>query len=197
MNDQRTIERLRRDLAPYFHERDTTRDLGRGTAFPSSDIPGGLQADDRFFRTDLYLDCVYDGARWLTRDVYPSGGMLQSTITTSGTQALLRANRTDYAPYIVRLVVVARINTTNDGSNNWTMAARGLSANLGTAIVIHSATTAAYTAGTFTALEVASAGLSGTATPSQYQWYDLALTKNGAPGSIDVAATLYYRLIVT
>lgn len=197
-NIEQLVQRLRQPLKAYFLSIDTTRFLGRVTTFPASaDIPGGLQADDWCIRTDLDLPCFYDGTRWLTYEIFSSSGMLTLATTTSGTQALLRVNRTDYALYITRVVVLARVNTTNNGGNFWTMATRGLDAPLATNSVIYSSTTATYTAGTFTALEVAAGAGGFTATPTQYQWFDLALTKTGAPGSIDVASTVYYRQIIT
>lgn len=195
---QRDLQRLRRDLAGYFLSHDRVRFLGRIPDFSTTaNAPGGLQTDDWCIRTDLDLPCFYDGARWLSYEIFSSSGMLTLATTTSGTQALLRVNRTDYALYITRVVVLARVNTTNNGSNFWTMATRGLDAALATNSVIYSSTTAAYTAGTFTALEVAAGAGGFTATPTQYQWFDLALTKTGAPGSIDVASTVYYRQIIT
>lgn len=53
-------------LKPYFLSFDGTRDLGRGTAFPlTADLPGGLQTNDRFFRTDELATYAYNGTAWV------------------------------------------------------------------------------------------------------------------------------------
>ncbi len=94
------IQQLRNDLAPYFLSYDAVRDLGSDTAFPvSADITGGLQASDRFFRTDLGWACYYDGARWLTvqefqMDLTPYGRSAQP-YSGGATSLLLGPLRTD------------------------------------------------------------------------------------------------------
>lgn len=49
--------------------------MRRGSAFP-----GGPATNDEFYRTDLGADFVYDGTRWVTRQVFQSISSMQSAL---------------------------------------------------------------------------------------------------------------------
>ena len=182
-------------LTGYFADYDSTRDLGRGTAFPASaDVRDGLTAGDRFWRSDLGFLCYYDGTRWLTVHEYESGHVLVST-AVNGTQSAIRANGATYASYITRVVCVVRVSTTNNGSNFWSIAVRGLNDALTVATTIQTFSTVAAAVNTFVRGE---ANPPSTQVPANYSAFDIALTFGaGSPGVIDVTTTIYYRLIIT
>lgn len=183
--------RLAPALAPWFLTRDGSRDLGRGTAFPSTDVPGGVQAGDRFFRTDLGWACYHDGTRWLSPEAQASLGF--ASASANGAMLYL-AQRTDYAPYVTRVALNTNTAATNNGTNFWTVQIRGVNATYGGASIIHSRTTAADTAGAW----VATSGIPATTlTPADYYFFDVVVTKTLAPGAITLTAALWYRLIVT
>src|SRR5687767_8419346 len=126
-----SIQKLRRDLAPYFPSFEGTRDLGRGTAYPATGaVPGGLQDGDRFFRTDMLFGAVYQavGPRWLTRHEYSADftpNPLAGAPTTAAPNDLLIAPmRTDYSIYITKVKAIVRVATTNDASNYYTLLLR-------------------------------------------------------------------------
>jgi hypothetical protein len=85
-----SIQKLREELAPYFLSFDGTRDLGRGTAFPvTGDLPDGLLAGDRFFRTDLGRLYYYDGAAWA-----PLNAPHRARVQRTSAQSLANATAT-------------------------------------------------------------------------------------------------------
>jgi len=195
MTDHRTIERLRQELGAYFHERDTTRDLGRGTAFPlTADIPGALQTDDRFYRTDCDFRCFYDGTRWLTLHEYN----IQSQVfgpTVPGAAYYVgaapanlgyAAPRTDFSLYMTRWVIGYISDTNQTGANYWTLKLQTSAGDVTT-----QNTQNAATAGNFYTRE----GDDNTVrTPTFLRLQ--ASAKNGTPGGIWAIATWYYRLVV-
>lgn len=90
---QLQAQRLRDPLIGLgFEFTPISRDLGRGTAFPSSSaIPGGLQTGDRFFRTDFGISFAYDGAAWYSLPKFTGARVFNSTgqtITTATPTAL-------------------------------------------------------------------------------------------------------------
>jgi hypothetical protein len=184
------VQQIRRALRTYFLDVDLVRDLGTGTAFPASaDIPDGLQAGDRLFRTDLLWPCIYDGTRWLSPEMSALVANAQNFSATGNTA--LHALRSDYAPYLTRIVLKTRVNTTNDATNNWTVVVQSLTLALATTAVY----TLASTNGDGTSYTNHD-GAPSTAAPSSPAFLRLALTKNVAPGTLDVAASVWYRLIV-
>lgn len=175
---------------------DGRRDLGRGTAFPAgADLPGGLQADDRFYRTDLDLACVYDGTRWLTQQEYSAPVCLYLTQATATTQFLSAvALRTDLAPYITYIVVSANVLTTNNATNYWTIAIKGYNATFTAASTIDSYDTKTATANTWIRAERVP---NTSQLPTNAHHISMDVTKTLAPGNLQIICTIYYRLIVT
>lgn len=183
-------------LSFYLHDRDTSRDLGRGTAFPlSADIPNGLIAADRFFRTDYLLPCVYDGTRWLTQYHYHAAFNQNATAFTGTASYVIGPLRQDTAPYVDRIGVELFVNGTNTGANYWNISLRGVSASYGAATTIDTFNTAALAGSTWTNVDRAP---NATTTPTNRALFDVAVSIGaGAPGGLILSATIYYRLIIT
>lgn len=167
------------------------RDRAKGTTFPS-----GPQTYDRFLRTDRGIEYFYDGTRWLSLQEYDFGAGQQVSagatgITASPSTVVRWAVRSDYELWLTRWVVHSRVLTTNNGSNNWTVALTYQVANA-TATTITSFGTSADTAGNLTnhdqainaALNTSAEGVSTTVTINA-----------GAPGGIFAPSQLLYRLI--
>lgn len=190
------FENLVTRLSAYFVSFARSRDVGRGTAFPTTgEVTGGLQANDRFYRTDLDWLCYYDGTRWLTLFEFQAA-MGDATLTTSDTFVVIAPLRTDYAPYVTRVAVAVRIPSgASDGSNYWTWTMRGVNATYTAASSIHQDITAAAVSGAPFVLGDGAPNV--TATPANRAQFDFYAAKTGAPGNLVAAAALYYRLIVT
>lgn len=156
----------------------------QGTAFPGSPATG-----DRFFRTDLLYDCVYDGSRWLTAES-ELAPMPRYTLPLSVTgSAGLWPKHGSYARYVTALNVTYNVQTTNNGSNYWTI--KLVRADTGGALTSDISTSAA-SPGVWTNTALSSLNL---VTGS----YGLSLVtgKVGAPGDLFVTATISFRLIIT
>lgn len=174
-----------------FEYTPVSRDLGRGTAFPASaDLPGGLQTNDRFFRTDLGWACYYDGTRWLTIHEYTAP--IVAWTTQNNAVVTDWAIRTDYAPWITRVAIITRVDTTNNGSNFWTLNIQGVNTARSASTAIVTALTSVDTVATNTSHETAPA-----LTPANRSFFRLDPRTTGAPGVLTAAVTIYYRLIVT
>lgn len=158
-----------------------------GTSFPANPA-----TNDRFFRSDLNWLCVYDGTRWLTVHEYQADLTWYQRITfpftgVAGSTLLIVPLRTDRNIYYTRAKAYLEVATTNNGTNFWSLS-----------LII-----AATTAWTFsTSADAANTGLNKedstaaaitTGNFAQFQ----ASGKTGAPGSLVVNCTFWYRLIVT
>lgn len=193
---------LARNLTPSliglgFHQFDGTRDLSRGTAFPASaDIPGGLLAGDRFWRTDIGVACYYDGTRWLTVHQYsepllPAPGIVvpkTDAAYVNNQSVCFNAAASGYGIYFNAAYGWMFVATTNNGSNYWELEIT----NTGTSC------------GTFsTAADAANTNLYKSATTpvvlaAGRQYWQLRTSNNvGAPGNLSFAFTVFYRLIIT
>ncbi len=160
-----------------------------GTSFP-----GSPATNDLYFRTDLGWWCYYDGARWLTCHEYCA--ILQQLFLQSSNWLSSSCEvRQDYAPYISRVTISTRVNTTNNGSHYWSVQVRGINLAYGAATSIHTFTTASDTVDTIVQRD---ATPSATATPANDIRLDYAFQKTGSPGTLDCwGAAVFYRLIVT
>jgi hypothetical protein len=170
----------------------TTLGVNAGTSFPGSPFTGM-----RWFRTDLGLECYYDGTRWLTVQQFDMPMPITDatlSIGTSGTVSNRSPVRQDYGIYLVRWVCVTFVSTTNTGAAYWTVALnRRTAANAGTDI-------ASFTTGTTP--DTASNWVNHDQTinavlDSSARELRITVTKTGSPGGIYPLSTLVYRLIVT
>lgn len=185
---QRALRRTQRDLDQTQVKEQRG---GAGASFPT-----GISAGFRFFRTDLGFDCYYDGTRWLTIHEY------HVPITMFGDQtAAANGNftgpelRSDYAPYITRIVTGYHVATTNNGANFWTILLRAYNVAYSAATGIDQFDTSGVAANTW--LQDDTATFSGTGTPANRARFDLSVTVFGAPGVITVNQVVSYRLIIT
>ena len=87
-----------------------------GTAFPANKATG-----DRYWRTDLGLECYWDGTRWLSVNEYRAAHSLAPAWPITVTAYLGNAAVDEASIYVTRFVVVAKALNTNDGSNYWTL----------------------------------------------------------------------------
>ena len=166
--------------------------LDRGTSFPGSPAAGR-----RFYRTDLNLDCYYDGSRWLTVQEYSRTlNTLPNTATgfvfNSG-DALGRASiRRDFSVYMTYLSSVSRVLTINNASNYWTVTLSSHDPAVALTAV-YSYSTAADPINNFVDHSVT---LNAVLSPVAFGFFLIA-SKTGNPNGVTVNCTLYYRLIVT
>lgn len=158
--------------------------LNRGSSFPASwpqDVP--------FYRTDLDLLCYYDGTRWLTVQEYPStfaswgGAATPFSVTTN---PLLMPWFNDQGVYITRAAYTLFVDTTNNGSNYWS-----IDLQRDTSSVWASNTSALAASTTYTVNQAVNA----VHTPSGYFRWNT--TKVNSPGVLFFSGAFKYRLIVT
>lgn len=161
-----------------------------GTAFPTSPVIG-----DIFTRTDLlYEDYYWDGTRWLSKTIYsiPLGEYATGwPVAATGFPAIVPVPSNSVGTlrdiWLIGWTVVSMVQTTNNGTNFWTVALAGDSA--GT--FAGSFTTAADTVGVQTVHRNAIAAVAGTG-----RIY-MNVTKTLAPGGLYAPAILEYRKIAT
>jgi hypothetical protein len=188
------------DLEPYLLSFNSTRFLGRVTAFPASaDIPGGLQTDDWCIRTDNDYECYYDGTRWLTRHEYVAPindyffGVAGGAAYAGGVvQSIARAmTRTDFTIYITRFVLFATCSVLQTAVNNWRVAFQSNFSATTNALY----NTNGQAAATLVLTEIAVGAITQNAAASS-ETRMLVDVKNGVPGTIVLEAAMYYRLVV-
>lgn len=192
MND---LQRQANALSPFLFPH--ARDHGMGTAFPASaDLPGGLQTNDRFYRTDLGFLCFYDGTRWLTAHEYsesilPSAGIaapLPDASYVNNQSVAFNASRSDYGIYFTRAHAWMFVATTNNGSNYWELQLTNTGTSCGTfSTAADAANTNLYKSATTPVV---------LATGRQY-WQIRTSNNVGTPGNLSFSFTVFYRLIIT
>lgn len=159
-----------------------------GTSFPASP-----SINDRFFRTDLQMEFVYDGARWV------SAHLLTKTFTPKTLPDYTANGTLMYCPaeggsswWVEDVTVFSEITGTNDASNNWNLAVQSLDGAGGLVSTLHTFNTNGAVAFLDQTASInAEAG-------TTIRWLGLAATKVGAPGNISwLAAQVTYRVIAT
>jgi hypothetical protein len=183
-------QQLAPHLNAWFPSFAGTRDLGRGTAFPSTDIT--IAAGDRFFRTDLDFACTYDGTRWLTMHEYECNlnwfGLNALPYAGTGATLVLAPVRADYQLRVSRAALYAFTNGTNNGSNYWTFDLKDSAGN-----IFWSPNTSAVAAGQYTT----GAAINANAASPNIAYFNMTATKTGAPTSVGALhCTVYYRLVI-
>lgn len=182
-------------LSTYFLDFDSTRNLGRGIAFPlTADVRGGLLAGDQFWRIDLDWLCVYDGTRWITSFTTPIVLVPNRSTIAANTIWDTRV-RTDYAVYVEAYAISTSVAATNNGSNFWTIACRGVNLALTTASDCFIPNTSADTAATET--DHSGNVAAGNVAPANNAYLRVNAAKTGTPGNMTIAVTVYVRHIVT
>lgn len=185
LDTQRQIGTLRDQL-----ERLRKADSGTpsGTAFPTSPTTNYL-----FYRTDLGFLCYYDGTRWLTVHEYPYIVLPFQTfsVTNSLTDILIR---TDYAPYVTRVVTATNVTAPNSGAAFWTVTIQGINTARSASNTIETWNTSGDTAGVETLRDNAP---NTSATPTNRTYIRCIGQKTGAPGNMTISHTIYTKLIIT
>jgi hypothetical protein len=154
-----------------------------GTAFPTA------ATGDRFWRTDLGMECYYDGTRWLSTQVFTAEWRMWPSGAFSGTAAYyapLAGHATGLAVWLLDAQVFYYASATTNGSHYHTLqwfAAGG-------AVVTFNMQTQTTDTWVNTAIG------SSIAYASRASTYVL-ITKTGTPGGISVGSTLRYRVIAT
>jgi len=160
---------------------------GGGTTFPT-----GIASGFRFFRTDLGFDCYYDGTRWLTDFEMPATILPITNFSANGGSQLIGV-RTDYQLFGEKIAFWTRVNTTNNGTNFWTVSMRGIDTGVSSGTTLYSFDTSGDTAGIAVQRDVTPT----TQVPTNRTLLDCQFSKTLSPGTLDLTATLYYRLIIT
>lgn len=184
--------KLRNPLAAYLHDRATSHDLGRGTAFPTTGYDGNaVVAGDRFYRTDLNFPCVYDGTRWLTQFELPFI-LATELVLSANTDTPLVLVPNAFNPYVDRVTVITNAAAPNSATNFWTVTIQGINAAKSASTTIYSFNTSADTAGTNVLRENVT-----TPVPANNTWLRLNATKTLTPGNLAVSVLVSARMIVT
>ena len=166
----------------------------QGTAFPTS----GLVDGQRFFRTDLGLDCYYDSAltKWLTCNEYEMPHYCLGAIAQSAVNGIVNylVIPSDYAVYLTRWVATTTVATTNTGAAYWTLALISRTAT-NVATTLSSFTTGATpdTVGQWTQHDIAINAVLDAAAKNMYY---ANTVKTGAPGNVTILAGLYFRKVI-
>lgn len=158
-----------------------------GTAFPANP-----STNLRFFRTDVGLDCYYDGTRWLTTGEYTLTLYERATLGSSVAHDFVV--RDNYTPYYTRVLMTTSVATTNNSTNYWSVFVQGLN------LAISATTTILQinTDGDTVAVNTAHSGIVTTALPTNRDYVRLIATIGaGAPGVLTTAVAVVYRLVVT
>lgn len=164
---------------------------GWGGSFPGSPSSGWF-----FYNTTHKVWAYYDGSRWLgaTQLPFPFYEWDRGTVpyTTNGI-ARFGPILADYAMYLEKFFVSARVGTTNNGSNYWTIELRYETAG-GADTSLGSVNTSAMSIDTWTKLTLtpSTQALSASDKHIYYQ-----ITKTGAPGAIFPMGGLRFRHIYT
>jgi hypothetical protein len=152
----------------------------QGTSFP-----GSPAVYDRFFRTDLLFDCVYDGARWLTTNEYSASFTQGALSPYSATILAGEMVAPAYTAFVTQFAVrSAPVSGTHNSSNYWNIDWRydggvfSVFNTIGDSGVVVRRTTP----------NVACAGA---------MYIGWALTKIGTPSAIYISGSMQYRLVIT
>lgn len=155
--------------------------------------PGSAVAGDRYWRTDLGLEVYYDGTRWLTQQMFtaPLPQITNVSADPAATGALCPSAL--FQVYVVAVRATTLVLTTNDGTKYWTVQfntqkAPNTATNLGSSF-----NTSADTATSWTTHTVA---VGATVATSELT-FNYVITKTSTPGGLYMAATVFYRLVIT
>lgn len=161
-----------------------------GSAFPASPLDG-----DRFFRTDRGIEYFWSSSvgRWLSTELFVLQGPLAEAYTTAGAGEFHRSGlpiESGQDVYIVSMTNVAMVQTTNNGTNYWSV---NLYKHDGTAsTLIVPFTTSAYAPGTYNRWTITIGQIIAATT---YLQVFPTLTFVGTPGSLFLyASKILYRL---
>jgi len=154
--------------------------IPRGTAFPVSPAPS---TGDVYYRTDLIMLCQFDGTRWLSHQIFlaVASSPAQSSSSPNWTPPIVMPTGDVFC---IDETFTSNINTSHGSVSYWTLTdwITGLS------IPSDKATVGAW-------VTVGPIAINAVKTVARGNMWQVA--KSGAPGNIQFAAMLRYRLIVT
>lgn len=179
LNISQQLERLRKADAG----------IPSGTSFPVSP-----PTDMLFYRTDLDFQCFFDGTRWLTVAEYPYVILPFQTFSAASTftDVLIR---TDFAPYVTRVVTATAVTAPNSAVSNWLITIQGINTARAAGSTIETFDTSLDTAGVQTLRD----NVPASSVPTNRTYLRCIGQKNGAtgtPGNMTISHTIYTRLIV-
>ncbi len=194
MPDQITLPALNTLFLSY----DATRYRGRCASVSEINAVGTPQINDLCFHTSLskwcYCIAISPSIIWVTCEDL-SFTFAEQTSAGAVAFAPKLPLRDDYGVYFTYSAIRARVATTNNGSNYWTALVETNDLQITTGTSIYLPTTAAGAANTQLKLD----GVPTTNRPagSNNAWVRLNCIPTGAPGSITVSATVFYRLVAS
>lgn len=167
-----------------------------GTSFPA-----GAVAGDRYFRTDLDLEFVYDGTRWLSTQLFAIDGHLQTVFQglAATNAAFMRVGTTQAVGtdlWIEKVITTFTVNagTALGAAHHWdlTVSKASVAAALTTiaTAAINSGASATWRSDTQTVNALL--GTSAAFPVLQVGW-----AKTGTPGSLISAVRVTYRIVQT
>ncbi len=160
-----------------------------GATFPTYPSAGMLY----FHTTSGYL-CYYSGANWLTVNEY-SAVFIRVALSASGGFSSINL-REDYRPYITKITGNSYTNAPLDASNYWTIQCNVY--NQGQTVSdqvfnLYFNVANGYAAGVD---KYFSSAINRLSSQNPAAATDIYLTKVGNPGTLVIAATLFYRLVI-
>lgn len=159
------------------------RSINAGTAFPASPT-----ANDTFFRTDTGLEYYWSGTQWLSLQRFTTPAVFRAAIPLSANDVADTVSPGNQAILVVGVAAEYFVNGTNDVANRWNL---NFQDDTTTSFASHNTdATAASTWGRYS-----THALSSTYAASPMRHLQVAATKTGTPGTLFVAATIFYRLI--
>lgn len=159
-----------------------------GTAFPASPATGA-----RFRRTDRNLDYYYDGTRWLTTEIFTMRFASDVVLPSSVAYSLRGIPRVTDEMWLLELRGSARVQTTNDATNHWSITVQKIDGVTATNIC-NSFTTDGGGASTWFGQQraiIAGQELITTAIDA----FEMRCAPVGAPGAMWDNAELFYRRV--
>ncbi len=155
-----------------------------------SAFPGSPYTNEPFMRTDLGLWCYYDGTRWLTAHEYTLN-FAEATVSATANGTITWIGDT-LQPYFSRIEARTYVDTTNDGSNYWTLAVRSILLD-NTVTTVTTFNTSGDAADTY----VDNSEDADTTVPANYGGAYIRYVTTGTPGDLTYSITARYRLIIT
>ncbi len=157
-----------------------------GAAFPTT----GLYTGRKFYRTDLFLDCFYDGTRWLGPEFPVTLTLNGASTTFTATGALAYGvARQDYQLYATTGHFHINVTGTNNASNYWTMEFGTRDSAAASTGLTPTSDTSTLTSGTGYSRKVTINALVPT---SAVYFYFQAKTKTGSAGSANVVGPVIF-----
>lgn len=164
----------------------------RGDTFPGSPTTGA-----EYHRTDIRggMDFFYDGTRWVSKQIFSASKHVRYASgtgeATDGQVYLNLIAAPGYDVWCIQMDYAYFVNTTNNGSNYWTLDVwdSNNASNIAASFDTSAGTAATWVNGTDT--------VGSLLTDSEYISFHGEVNKTGSPGSISSCVDLLYRVVAT